>query len=94
MDGENRGPVVGLFVEQGAQFKLAQGRGERVEVADDFRCGLGVVGEEPAELDGVTQLLLSRGEARRELLQGIDLAKGLLGRALVVPEVRGGSLLF
>ena len=95
MDGRIIGGCQSLQSNRGsAQLKFAQGPGERVEVSVDFRGGLGVVGKEPVELNGVAQLLLSRGEARGELLQGIDPAKRFLGRALVVPEARGDSLLF
>jgi hypothetical protein len=94
MNGENRRPIVGVFVKQCAELKLAQGFGERVEVAGDFRRGLGVVSKEPAEFDRIVEFLFSRGKARGELLQGIDLGKGFLGRALVVPEIGRGGFLF
>jgi hypothetical protein len=90
---ENRGAVIDFLVEERVQLKVAQGRGEGNEVAVDLGGGGRVVGKEPAQFDGVVQFLLGRSEAGDELFQGIDLRQSFLGCALVIPEIRGGSLL-
>lgn len=53
-----------------------------------------VVGKEPAQFNGIVQLLFGCGKAGDELFQGVDLGQRYLRPALVVPEVRGGGLLF